>query len=153
MADKNTLLVCENVTMEFHSPRRFLEKQKPSVKAVNDVSFEVKEGETFGLVGESGCGKTTLGKCIVRLLKPSAGKIFYNDNGEMKDLLSLDKKESKAMRRKIQIVFAKHVISARVVGAIHTRPAVHRIARATNGVFHIHHRGAFNLQHITDLPS
>ncbi len=105
MADKNTLLVCENVTMEFRSPRRFLEKQKPSVKAVNDVSFEVKEGETFGLVGESGCGKTTLGKCIVRLLNPTAGKIFYNDNGEMKDLLHLDKKESKAMRRKIQIVF------------------------------------------------
>ena len=105
MADKNTLLVCENVTMEFHSPRRFLEKAKPSVKAVNDVSFEVKEGETFGLVGESGCGKTTLGKCIVRLLKPTAGKIMYNDNGEMKDLLSLDKRESKALRKKIQIVF------------------------------------------------
>ena len=105
MADKNPLLVVENVTMEFHSQRRFLEKPKPSVKAVNDVSFEVYEGETFGLVGESGCGKTTLGKCIVRLLKPTAGKIMYNDNGEMKDLLSLDKKESKALRKKIQIVF------------------------------------------------
>ena len=105
MAEKNPLLVVENVTMEFHSQRRFLEKAKPSVKAVNDVSFEVYEGETFGLVGESGCGKTTLGKCIVRLLKPSAGKIYFNDNGEMKDLLNLPKAESKAMRKKVQIVF------------------------------------------------
>ena len=105
MAEKKTLLVVDDLTMEFKSARRFLEKQKPSVKAVNDVSFEVKEGETFGLVGESGCGKTTLGKCIVRLLKPAKGKIFFNDDGEMKDLLHLDKKESHAMRKKVQIVF------------------------------------------------
>ena len=105
MSDKNTLLVVEDLTMEFKSTRRFLEKPKPSVVAVNDVSFEVKEGETFGLVGESGCGKTTLGKCIVRLLKPAKGKILYNDEGVMKDLLNLDKKESHAMRKKVQIVF------------------------------------------------
>ena len=105
MSEKNTLLVVEDLTMEFKSARRFLEKAKPSVKAVNDVSFEVKEGETFGLVGESGCGKTTLGKCIVRLLKPAKGKMLFNDNGEMKDLLNLDKKESQAMRKKLQIVF------------------------------------------------
>ena len=105
MSDKNTLLVVEDLTMEFKSTRRFLEKPKPSVVAVNDVSFEVKEGETFGLVGESGCGKTTLGKCIVRLLKPAKGKILYNDEGVMKDLLHLDKKESHAMRKKVQIVF------------------------------------------------
>ena len=105
MSEKNTLLVVEDLTMEFKSARRFLEKAKPSVKAVNDVSFEVKEGETFGLVGESGCGKTTLGKCIVRLLKPAKGKLLFNDNGEMKDLLNLDKKESQAMRKKLQIVF------------------------------------------------
>ena len=105
MAEKNTLLVVEDLTMEFKSVRRFLEKPKPSVVAVNDVSFEVKEGETFGLVGESGCGKTTLGKCIVRLLKPAKGKILYNDEGIMKDLLNLPKSESHAMRKKVQIVF------------------------------------------------
>jgi len=105
MAEKNTLLVVEDLTMEFKSARRFLEKPKPSVIAVNDVSFEVKEGETFGLVGESGCGKTTLGKCIVRLLKPAKGKILYNDEGVIKDLLNLEKKESHAMRKKVQIVF------------------------------------------------
>ena len=105
MAEKNDILVVENLTMEFESVKRFLEKRIPNVKAVNDVSFSVKEGETFGLVGESGCGKTTLGKCIVRLLKPTAGKLMYNDNGEWKDLLQLKKKESFELRKKLQIVF------------------------------------------------
>ena len=92
------LLVVENLTMEYTSTPRLFEKKKPSVKAVNDVSFDVRPGETFGIVGESGCGKTTLGKCVVRLLKPASGKMYFNDDGEMKDLLSLDRKESFAMR-------------------------------------------------------
>ena len=53
---------------------------------------------------------------------------------------------------KIQVVWTKHVAPVAVVGAIHTRPAVHRVARAANGIFHIHHRGAFDFQHVTDLP-
>ncbi len=103
--NQEKLLVVENLTMEYRSPKRLFQKQKPSVKAVNNVSFDVREGETFGVVGESGCGKTTLGKCVVRLLKPAEGKMFYNDNGEMKDLLDLSRKESHAMRQKVQIVF------------------------------------------------
>ena len=77
------LLVVENLTMEYQTSRRLFEKKKPGVKAVNDVSFDVKEGETFGIVGESGCGKTTLGKCIVRLLQPASGKMYFNEHGEM----------------------------------------------------------------------
>ena len=99
------LLIVENLTMTFKGAKRFLEKKKPDVVAVNNVSFTVKEGETFGLVGESGCGKTTLGKCVVRLLKPTNGKLLYNDEGEWKDLLSVNKKESFALRKKVQIVF------------------------------------------------
>ena len=99
------LLVVENLTMEYKSPQRLFQKAKPSVKAVNNVSFDVRAGETFGVVGESGCGKTTLGKCIVRLLTPTEGKLYYNDEGVMKDLLALDRKESHAMRKKVQIVF------------------------------------------------
>ena len=99
------LLIVENLTMTFKGAKRFLEKKKPDVIAVNNVSFTVKEGETFGLVGESGCGKTTLGKCVVRLLKPTNGKLLYNDEGEWKDLLSVNKKESFALRKKVQIVF------------------------------------------------
>ena len=105
MPNKEELLVVENLSMEFQGTKRFLEKKKPNVRAVNNVSFSVKEGETFGLVGESGCGKTTLGKCIVRLLKPTEGKLLYNDEGEWKDLLSLKRKESFALRKKLQIVF------------------------------------------------
>ena len=94
-----------HLTMEYQPNRRLFEKKKPSVKAVNDVSMDIYAGETFGVVGESGCGKTTLGKCIVRLLKPTSGQMLFNVDGEMKDLLSLDKKTSFALRRKIQIVF------------------------------------------------
>ena len=104
MAKNEDLLVVDNLTMEFQGAKLFLEK-KPNVRAVNNVSFTVKEGETFGLVGESGCGKTTLGKCIVRLLKPSEGKLLYNDEGEWKNLLALKKKESFELRKKVQIVF------------------------------------------------
>lgn len=105
MQNKNELLVVENLTMEYHSNPRLFEKKKPSVKAVNNVSFSVREGETFGIVGESGCGKTTLGKCIVRLNRPTGGSIWYCDNGEKKDLLALDRKDSFALRQKLQIVF------------------------------------------------
>lgn len=103
--EREKLLVVENLTVEYQSQPRLLEKRKPSVKAVNDVSFEVYSGETFGVVGESGCGKTTLGKTIVRLLKPTQGKMFFNDAGQVKDLLSLDKKSSFELRKKLQIVF------------------------------------------------
>lgn len=75
------------------------------VKAVDDVSLSVRSGETLGIVGESGCGKTTLGKCIVRLHKPSSGQMLYTSAGKECDLLTLSKAESFQMRREIQIVF------------------------------------------------
>ena len=103
--NRDKVLVVEHLSKEFSSTRRLFDKKQPSVKAVNDVSFFVKEGETFGIVGESGCGKTTLGKCIVRLYNPTEGKLLFNDDGEMKDILSLRREESFALRQKLQIVF------------------------------------------------
>jgi len=71
------------------------------VKAVDDVSFEIKEGEILGLVGESGCGKTTVGRMTLRLLEPTAGKVFF----ENIDILSLKGKELALTRPKMQIIF------------------------------------------------
>ena len=102
---QDKLLVAEHVTLEFKSQARLFEKKLPGVKAVNDVSFFVRKGETLGIVGESGCGKTTLGKCVTRLLMPNSGKLLYQDEGEWKDLLHLNKADSFALRKKIQIVF------------------------------------------------
>jgi peptide/nickel transport system ATP-binding protein len=75
------------------------------VRAVDDVSLEIKSGETLGLVGETGCGKTTLGRCVVRLYKPLAGQILYRDQGSEIDLAQLSAREFRPLRRHIQMIF------------------------------------------------
>jgi len=71
------------------------------VRAVNDVSFDVRPGETFGLVGESGCGKSTVARCILRLIPPTAGSIRFQDE----DLLALKAERLRRVRRELQIIF------------------------------------------------
>ena len=71
------------------------------VKAVNGISFDIRKGETLGLVGESGCGKTTTGRCILQLEKATAGQIIYDG----KDLTQLSKEEMRPMRQRIQVIF------------------------------------------------
>ncbi len=71
------------------------------MQAVDDVSFTIKKGETLGLVGESGCGKTTVGRTMLRLIEPTAGSVMYGD----KDVFKLKGNELKAMRRDMQIIF------------------------------------------------
>src|SRR5690606_15779097 len=76
------------------------------VRAVDGVNLTIRPGETLGLVGESGCGKTTLGRCITRILKPTDGEIRYHtDDGRQVDLAKLPNRELKEYRRQIRMIF------------------------------------------------
>ena len=97
----NVILEVKNVEKFFYGNKKLFQKDRPVVKAVNDVSFTINEGETFGIVGESGCGKSTLGRTILRLIPATEGQVMYN--GE--DILTYDKKKMWEMRRKLQIIF------------------------------------------------
>ncbi len=82
-----------------------IDEDAGTVIAVDDVSFEVKRGECLGLVGESGCGKTTLSKMLLRALTPDQGEIIFNDRGTMTDVLALEGEAMIQFRRKLQYVF------------------------------------------------
>lgn len=94
-----TILRVEHLVKTFAS-------QKAEIKAVNDVSFEVKQGETVGIVGESGCGKTTLGRCIVRAHKPTSGRVLYTaSDGVEYDLQTIGKGDMSRIRKEVQMIF------------------------------------------------
>ena len=95
------ILKVKNLKKHFPLKKSFFGKTLSSVKAVDDVSLEVEKGSTLGLVGESGCGKTTLGRAILQLTPATSGQVFFKDT----DLSKINKKEMKAMRRKMQIIF------------------------------------------------
>ncbi len=97
----NPVLKVTNLKTYFPVRRGIFGKTKNFIKAVDDVSFDVYPGETLGLVGESGCGKTTLGRTILRLIEPTDGKVKYNDV----DIASLPSGELRRIRKNIQIIF------------------------------------------------
>lgn len=99
--NNNTLISVKNLSVHFSSRKNILGKIVQSVPAVDNVSFDVYKNETLGLVGESGCGKTTLGRALLRLVEPSSGKIIYNNI----DLTAKNKDELKELRKEIQVVF------------------------------------------------
>lgn len=100
MEDK-VLLKVENLKKYYTIKSSSLRGKKSIVKAVDDISFDVKVGETFGIVGESGCGKSTMGKSIIRLIEPTEGKIILD--GE--DFTNLQGKELQQARDKIKLIF------------------------------------------------
>jgi peptide/nickel transport system ATP-binding protein len=101
LQQQSPLLRAVNVSNWFPIKKGFFSRKTEYVKAVDDVSFDVFPGETLGLVGESGCGKTTLGRSILRLIEPSSGQVFFKD----KDILKLNASELRMMRKHMQIIF------------------------------------------------
>lgn len=98
---KEPILKVENLATWFPIKKGVFSRTRDYVKAVDDVSFDVFPGETVGLVGESGCGKTTLGRTILRLIEPTSGKVWFNGS----ELTGLGASEMRAKRRDIQIIF------------------------------------------------
>ncbi len=100
------LLEVRNLHMQFPIKRGLLRRTVGFVSAVNDVSFSIRPGETLSLVGESGCGKTTTGRCIVRVYNPTSGQILYQlDEQERVDLAQFDNRELRPFRREIRMIF------------------------------------------------
>jgi oligopeptide/dipeptide ABC transporter ATP-binding protein len=97
----DTLLEVENLKMHFPIHGGILRRKVGWVYAVDGVSLSVREGQTLGLVGESGCGKTTVGRTIARLYNPTAGKVFFSG----KDIFGLNHQDLRAVRRDLQMIF------------------------------------------------
>ncbi|HVF63736.1 MAG TPA: ABC transporter ATP-binding protein [Casimicrobiaceae bacterium] len=102
----DTILKVGNVCKRFTTRKRgWIGGQTHTVQAVADVSLDIRRGECFGLVGESGCGKTTLSKMIMRALVPDSGRIVYDDRGRAIDVGAADEAELKRFRRRVQYIF------------------------------------------------
>ncbi|OGI30826.1 MAG: hypothetical protein A2287_02630 [Candidatus Melainabacteria bacterium RIFOXYA12_FULL_32_12] len=97
----NKLIKIKGLSKEFPIKKGFFNKQVGAIYAVNNVNLEIHNGETVGLVGESGCGKSTTGRCIIGLTNPTAGSIKYNEI----ELVNADNKIIKSCRKKMQIIF------------------------------------------------
>ena len=97
----DNVLKIENLSVWFPTEKSIFGKTLTYTKAVDDVSFDLYKGETLGLVGESGCGKTTLGRTLLRLIEPTSGKIIYNGI----DLTAKKRDEIRALRKEMQIIF------------------------------------------------
>ncbi len=132
MATKNsqngTLLEVKDLVMHFPIYRGVIRRQVGAVHAVDGISFDVKRGETLGLVGESGCGKSTTGRAILQLYKPTAGTVVFDGV----DLVALKGEQLRHMRRKMQMIFQDPYASLNprmTVGEIIAEPLlVHKVA-------------------------
>jgi peptide/nickel transport system ATP-binding protein len=104
-SDKSALLDVKGLKKYFPIRRGLLQKTVGLVKAVDDVTFFLNEGETLSLVGESGCGKTTTARCILRAITPTAGQVLLVDNGAVLDVATVPKSRLQSLRRQMQMIF------------------------------------------------
>lgn len=117
------LLKADQIVKHFPIYGGIFSKEVASVKAVQNISFELKKGETLGLVGESGCGKSTLGRCLIKLIDPSGGKIIYKG----KDITHVDGEDLRSLRKSMQIIFQDPYASLNprmTIGAILEEPLI-----------------------------
>ncbi len=101
------LLRVKNLKKYFPIRGGLFSREVARVHAVDDVTFDLMKGETLGLVGESGCGKSTTGRCILRLIEPTAGEVWFDD----KNVTTLDKRSLRHLRRDMQIIFQDPSVS------------------------------------------
>jgi peptide/nickel transport system ATP-binding protein len=101
----SVLLEVKGLKKYFPIRRGLLQKTVGQVKAVDDVNFFLNRGETLSLVGESGCGKTTTSRCILRAIEPTAGQVLLSDNGEVLDVATVPKTKLRSLRRQMQMIF------------------------------------------------
>ncbi len=105
VASKPPLLEVKNLRKHFPIRRGLLQRTIGYVKAVDDVSFVLNQGETLSLVGESGCGKTTTSRCVLRAVTPTDGQILLSNEGKVVDVASLPKSELRSLRHQMQMIF------------------------------------------------
>lgn len=127
--NENILIRVQNLKMFFPVSGGIGKKNRRQVQAVNDVSFEIRRGETLGLVGESGCGKSTTAQCVMRIYNPTGGKIIYDGI----DITHLNQKNMRKYRKKMQLIFQDPYASLNprmTVGEIIGEPlVVHKIVK------------------------
>src|SRR2546430_17550980 len=122
-----TLLEVKNLKVYFEVKHKWMGRPTACVKAVDDVSLAVAPGETLGLVGESGCGKTTLGRSIIRLIEPTAGEVYFD--GE--EITGLSGAELRRRRRKFQMIFQDPY------GSLNPRMTVEQIVGEAIDIHHL----------------
>jgi len=142
MEDQRPVLVqVKNLKKYFPIHRGLLRKVVGTVRAVDGVSLFIREGETLGLVGESGCGKTTLGRVILRAYDPTAGQVLFRRNEGMVDIANLRGRELKALRRDMQIIFQDPFSSLNprmtVMEIIAEPLVIHNVARGNELKAHV----------------
>ncbi len=150
------LLRVKNLKKYFPIRGGLFSREVARVHAVDDVSFEIIKGETLGLVGESGCGKSTTGRCILRLIEPTAGEVWFGDQ----NVTTLDKRSLRHLRRDMQIIFQDPYASLNprmTVGSIIGEALViHKLAKTKREreerVVHLLETVGLNSDHLRRYP-